>query len=112
MNVSELAEALSLEVLTKTGDLTRAVSGCYIGDLLSWVMGRAKPGDAWITVMSNVNIVAVAALSDVACVVLAEEVTPDAAVIEKAEAQEIILLRSTLPGFETALKIAGAAGLC
>ncbi len=111
MNVSELAKALSLEVLTENDALTREVTGCYVGDLLSWVMGRAKAGDAWITVMSNVNIVAVATLSDVACIILAEDVTPDAAVLEKANAQDIAILRSGLPGFETALQIAQAIGL-
>ena len=111
MNVSELANKLHLECLTKEGDLTRDVTGCYIGDLLSWVMGRAMEGDAWITVMSNVNIVAVASLSNVSCIILAESVNPDPAVLEKAEAQEINILRSTLPSFEIAKQIAEYAGL-
>ena len=29
-----------------TPDPDREISGVYIGDLLSWVMGRAKSGDA------------------------------------------------------------------
>ena len=41
-------------------DPDREVSGVYIGDLLSWVMGRAGADEAWITIMSNRNIVAVA----------------------------------------------------
>ncbi len=111
MKVSELANKLHLECLTKEGDLSLDVTGCYIGDLLSWVMGRAMEGDAWITVMSNVNIVAVASLSNVACIILAESVTPDPAVLEKADAQGINILRSSLPGFEIAKQIAEVAGL-
>ena len=111
MNVSELAEKLQLEVLTCDGDLNLDVTGCYIGDLLSWVMGRAMEGDAWITVMSNVNIVAVASLSNVSCIILAESVTPEPAVLEKANAQGINILRSTLPGYEIAKQIATVAGL-
>ncbi|MBQ1935253.1 MAG: hypothetical protein II351_00190 [Clostridia bacterium] len=111
MKVAELADKLHLECLTKEGDLNRDVTGCYIGDLLSWVMGRAMEGDAWITVMSNVNIIAVATLSNVSCIILAESVTPDPAVLEKAEAQEINVLRSTLSSFEIAKQISEVAGL-
>ena len=49
---------------------TREIAGIFTGDLLSWAMGRAKEGDAWFTVMGNVNAVAVAALADCACIVL------------------------------------------
>ena len=42
---------------------TREIAGIFTGDLLSWAMGRAKEGDAWFTVMGNVNAVAVAALA-------------------------------------------------
>lgn len=112
MTVFELAGQLSFELLTPKADVNREIHGCYVGDLLSWVMGRAKQDDVWVTVMSNVNIVAVATLSDVACIVLAEDVMPDAAALEKAEAQQVVLLRSPLPAFETAIKIADVLGLC
>lgn len=111
MKVVELANKLHLECLTKEGNLNRDVTGCYIGDLLSWVMGRAMEGDAWITVMSNVNIVAVASLSNVACIILAESVTPEPSVLEKAETQGINVLRSTLPSFEIAKQISEITGL-
>ena len=48
MTVRELGERLSLKELAGAGGLTREVTGCYIGDLLSWVMGRAREGDVWI----------------------------------------------------------------
>ena len=83
----------------------RKVEGIYIGDLLSWVMGRAKENDAWITIMSNINVVAVAALSDVSCVVLAEDVKLTDDVIEKAIEKGINILYSSLPAFETSERI-------
>lgn len=83
----------------------REVEGIYIGDLLSWVMGRAKENDAWITIMSNINVVAVAALSDVSCVVLAEDVKLQEDVIAKANEKGINILFSSLPAFDTANKI-------
>jgi hypothetical protein len=45
-------------------DGEKEITGGYTGDLLSWVMGRASCGNAWITIMSNINIIAVASLLD------------------------------------------------
>ena len=67
----------------------REIEGVYIGDLLSWVMGKARSGDAWITIMSNINTLAVATLTDVACVILAEGVTLEDEVLEAAKNKEI-----------------------
>ena len=38
MTVKEFADALALKVLVE-GDMEREITGCYIGDLLSWVIG-------------------------------------------------------------------------
>ena len=72
MTVDRLIQELSLETL-HLADKSRLVEGGYCGDLLSWVMGRARSGNAWVTIMTNVNVVAVAALTDVSCVVFAGE---------------------------------------
>ena len=69
MTVKELIEALSLKAFYVEEE-DREIEGVYCGDLLSWVMGRAPADGAWLTIMSNVNVAAVAALTDVACVVL------------------------------------------
>ncbi len=105
MTVKELAAVCDLQpVVLPDGD--RAVSGVYIGDLLSWVMGRAAQGDAWLTIMSNQNIVAVATLADTACVILTEGVTPDEGVAALAEAKGVNLLCSALSSYQTAKKLA------
>ena len=70
----------------------REVTGAYVGDLLSWVMGRAPADSAWVTIMSNLNVVAVASLADVACVILSEDVSPDEDALKKAENEGINLL--------------------
>lgn len=71
MTVSEMRGKLSLEIICE-GDPDREVTGGYCGDLLSWVMGRAPADSVWITIMSNINVIAVASLADVACIILAE----------------------------------------
>ncbi len=105
MKVSELKDKLGLEAVTRLCD--REVTGCYIGDLLSWVMGRASEGDAWITIMSNINIVAVAALTDAACVVLCEGVNAEDEVITKANAEGINILKSPKTAYELAKDMSG-----
>ena len=93
-------EALSLP------DGDREIDGVYIGDLLSWVMGRAQMDNAWITIMTNVNVIAVASLADTSCVILAEGVEMPEDLVETAREKEINILRSEQPIYETALRLA------
>ena len=105
MTVSELQTALSLTPVTlPEGD--REAEGVYIGDLLSWVMGRAQSDNVWLTIMSNLNIVAVATLSDVACILLCEGVKPDESVCATAEAKGVNILTTDMTAYEAAKKMA------
>lgn len=104
MTVKELAEAARFDVIGMPS-ADREVKGVYIGDLLSWVMGRAEADNAWITIMSNVNTVAVATLSDVSCIILAEGVKPEGEVIEAAEKKGVNILSSPLSSYGIALKL-------
>ena len=104
MTVSGLKEALNLTAFALPQG-QRQVCGGYAGDLLSWVMGQAEADDAWLTIMSNVNILAVATLTDVSCVILCEGVVPDAGVITLAEQKEINLLGSESSAFVLAAEI-------
>ncbi len=109
MTVEALANTLSLSPLS-VSDPTREVTGAYIGDLLSWVMGRARADSAWITIMSNVNVCAVASLSDVALVILAENVEPDPPMLEAAGMRGVNLYKSEKTAYELAALLA-AQGL-
>ncbi len=84
-------------------DIDREIKDVYIGDLLSWVMGRAKADDAWITIMSNVNILAVASLADTACIILAEGVTVDGTIKSTAMDKDINILTTDMSIYETAV---------
>jgi len=86
-------------------DGSREIDGVYIGDLLSWVMGRAQMDNAWITIMTNVNTIAVASLADTSCVILAEGVDMEADLVETARMKEVNILRSNLPIYETAIQL-------
>lgn len=101
MTVSMFASRYGLEAVCLPNP-EREIKGCYIGDLLSWVMGKAKEDDAWVTIMSNQNVLAVASLCDVAVVIFAEGVKPEDTIIEKAKEKGINLLCSRDTAFFTA----------
>ena len=105
MTVKQLAEILQCQVICMP-DPDRQVTGGYACDLLSWVMGRAQAGDAWVTIMSNVNIIAVATLADPSCVILSENVEPEEQTVLRAKQQEINLLKTDLDTFAICSKIA------
>lgn len=104
MTVNQLSETAGFSAVALPQP-ERELSGVYIGDLLSWVMGRAREDNAWITIMSNINVIAVASLSDVACVVLAEGVALDGDTAAAAAAKGVNVLQSTAPAYETALRL-------
>ena len=105
MTVKELCEKFEFEALVMP-DPDREVTGGYAGDLLSWVMGRAESGDAWVTIMSNINVIAVATLADPSCVILSEGVAPDDGVILRAEVSGVNLLMAKDDTFSVCAKIA------
>ena len=104
MKVKDLASYNGFEAVTLP-DGDREIDGVYIGDLLSWVMGNAQSGNAWITIMSNVNILAVASLSDTACIILAEGVSLEEEVVKTAIDKEINILRTNMDIYDTAITL-------
>ena len=96
MTVHQLKESLELTVLVEqTTD--KKITGCYIGDLLSWAMSRVQAGDVWLTVMGNINAIAVAALTDAAA--LDEEAK------EKAQQQGITVFSSNANSYQVAVQL-------
>ena len=106
MTVDNFAKATGFDIICMPSP-ERVIKGAYIGDLLSWVMGRAEADNIWITIMSNINIVAVATLADVSCILLSEGVTVDAEIISVATSKGVNILSSSLPSYEVAKIILG-----
>ncbi len=105
MTVSDLLKLPGIRLEAGESGVGREVCGCYIGDLLSRVLSRAKKHGAWITIMPNVNVAAVALLADVSCVILAEEVVPDKQLSERCETEGIPLLRAEEDAFSIACRL-------
>ena len=102
MTVRELAERAGFRTLSMP-DGDRTVDGVYAGDLLSWVMGRASEGQAFVTIMTNINVLAVASLLDLSCVILSEDAEAPDDIVAAAEEKGINLLKTELPTYETCL---------
>lgn len=104
MDLKELKDKLGLTLLCG-GDFDRKVTGCYCGDLLSWVMSRAQEGDAWLTVMGNINSIGVAVLADVACIILTENAALDDDAFKRAEQNDVVIFRTEKNTYQTAAEI-------
>ena len=104
MTVQNLIDELNLKTLVE-GDVDREVTDCYIGDLLSWVMGRAPADSAWLTVMGNINSIAVTTLADVSCIILVENAALDADAKKKAEMMDVTILLTEENSYSLAVKI-------
>ena len=100
MNVSELRELLEAKSLTPSLPEDTEVTCGYACDLLSWVMSHGDSGMAWTTVQTNMNVVAVAVLADMSCVVLPQDVEMEKEVLDKAENEGIVILTSPLTSYE------------
>ena len=105
MTVKEIAEKLKLTPVCEADCESKEVTGCHIGDLLSLVMSKAQTGDAWITIQGNINVPAVAALTDTAMVILAEGIQLDDAAKKRAEDQGISIYSSDKSAFQLACEI-------
>jgi len=104
MNITAVKEKLDLNVFVMGNDKAEVLS-CYAGDLLSVVMSHAKQGALWLTVMTNVNVAAIAKLIDMSAVLLCEGSKPDEHLLAKAKQQGVTLLGTGQAVFETAVAL-------
>lgn len=105
MTVQGLMDQGIFDVVNQGDGLDREITIPFCCDLLSIAMGRAPSGCAWVTVMGNMNTLAVATLADAACVILAEGAVLDEIAKKKAADQDITVLSTQMPIFEAALKV-------
>ena len=101
MNLQQIINELHLTVLTEVKDFSTIIpTGGYSSDLLSCVMAGAKKGHIWTTLQAHLNIVAVAALNEVAAIIITENAQPDTMSITKANQQGVILLSTSQSTYE------------
>ena len=100
--VLDITKQLNINIIAGEGGLNNIITGVYICDLLSWVIGKAKKGDAWLTIWGHVNIIAVACLVGLSCVIVCESAEIYKDTIYRANTENIPLLASRLNTYELA----------
>ena len=103
--IKSISEKLNARVLAASNQPNREINGVYICDLLSWVMSHAKKGNAWVTVMSHSNVVAVASLLDLGCIIVPENIEMEQDAIKKAEEEGIPVLSTSMNAYEIAVAL-------
>ena len=99
----------SIEAKLVCGSAEREFDGVYVGDLLSRAMSHVGADNIWITIMSNVNVVAVATLTEPSAVVLAEGVILQDDALKSADDNGITVLSTELSAYEICVRLHKAA---
>lgn len=103
VSLKAVVEKIEGSVLTKNSKIEDVfIEGGYVSDLLSDVMGNAKEKQVWITIMRHLNTVAVASLSNISSIIFTNNVCPEDSVIDKASEENVCLISTKYPSFETA----------
>lgn len=102
MTVNEILNLPEFTLVNEEED--RPIERMFCCDLLSVAMARAPEDSCWVTVIGNRNAIAVASLTDVACIVLSEGYSYDDDAISAAKGK-VTLIKTTLPSYEAAVKI-------
>jgi hypothetical protein len=105
MTVKELITVLGLDPLTEGTNSEEQIETGYVSDLLSDVIANAPENSVWVTVQRHINILGVAKLKNIIAIVTPRSLSVEAAVIDKAKAEGIALLRSDLSAFELTGKL-------
>lgn len=101
MNLEDIIMKLKLKVLTESKDFSTVhVKSGYCSDLLSCVMTGAEPEGLWVTLMAHNNIVAVAALLDLAAIIITEDAQPNQNTIAQANEKGVTMLSTPHPNFQ------------
>lgn len=102
MKITDIIEALDLKVVSGHGGLINYVTGGYVSDLLSDVIGNAGEGDVWITLQTHNNIIAVASLKDISAIIIVKNGMPEEETVKKSNEENIPLLSTDKDTFTIA----------
>ena len=107
MTIERLLPLIEGELQTQALESPRDITCGYVCDLLSWVMAHGRPGMAWVTVQTHMNVVAVASLSEMACIILPEGIRMEDAPLAKAQEEGIAVVVSPLSAYAICQRMAG-----
>ncbi len=93
IKLHQFLDQLELVELVSPKD-DQVVTGCYVSDLLSWVMSHAKANELWLTVQTHPNVVAIGSLLELGGIVIVEDAEIPELTIEKAKEEGLALYQT------------------
>lgn len=108
MNIVALCKAIEGRFLWQ-GDESKQIESGYVSDLLSLVMANGKKSMAWVTVQNHMNVIAVAALLEMACVILVEGIDLEENILSKAREENIPVITTPLSAYEVCVIMGNAS---
>lgn len=105
MKVKDIIRLNEFDLITNESGLNNEIDGMFASDLLSHVMGNASENNILITVLSNINVLGVASLLDLSCVIFSHNIKVNDEIINKANELNIPLLKTKFPTAETILTL-------
>lgn len=106
MRVSDIVADLPVKVMAGADRVDAEVTGGYASDLLSCVMAGARKGNVWVTLQAHMNVIAVAALLELACVIITEGATLESDALACADQRGVVVLYTEDGIFETVARLA------
>ncbi|MDR0970764.1 MAG: serine kinase [Bacteroidales bacterium] len=100
MTVRQLAQELNMNIISGEKGLDNPIEGGYTSDLLSDVMGNSEMGQCWITLQTHKNIMAIASLKEIACIVLVKGLLPNDDTKQQSNEEGIPILSTQKETFE------------
>lgn len=110
MKVSDLVNELGLKIYAGQDGLDKNVSGGYVSDLLSDVMGNSDSGMVWVTLQTHKNVMAIASLKDLSAIILVKGLKPDDDMAAQADIEGVPVLGTDNQAFEIAGRLYGIIG--
>lgn len=108
MKVEALVKEAGFTCLNPQVGLENEIKSGYVGDLLSWVMANAKENCAWVTIQTHVNIVAVATLIEMACIIIPEGAEIEEPALARATLEKVPILATKMNAYEVCSVLAKA----
>lgn len=103
MTVNDILLNDKFHLLSDTKAINNEISSLFASDLLSHVMGHAGEGSSLITVLNNINVLGVASLLDMSCVIFSHGVKVNVDIINKSNMLNIPIISTDLSTVETIL---------
>lgn len=104
ITLQTLVDDFGFKSLVETVDYQRPITSLSCCDLLSWVMANGKENEAWITVQTHANILAVTSLLDMACIIIPEGIVVEPATLEKAKEKQIPIFSTQESAYQIFVK--------